>query len=45
MKTSVPELPSHFVSRSRLLDVPDERPAAVTLVCAPVAMALYARRK
>ena len=35
MKTLVPDLPSHFVSRPRLLDVLDDRPAGVMLVCAP----------
>ena len=35
VKTLVPELPSQFVSRPRLLDVLDDRPAGVMLVSAP----------
>ena len=35
MKTLVPELPSQFVSRPRLLEVLDDRPAGVMLVSAP----------
>jgi LuxR family maltose regulon positive regulatory protein len=35
MKTLVPELPSQFVSRPRLLEVLDDRPTGVMLVSAP----------
>ena len=35
VKTLVPELPSQFVSRPRLLEVLDDRPAGVMLVSAP----------
>jgi ATP/maltotriose-dependent transcriptional regulator MalT len=35
MKTLVPELPSQFVSRPRLLEVLDDGPTGVTLVSAP----------
>jgi LuxR family transcriptional regulator, maltose regulon positive regulatory protein len=35
IKTSVPELPSQFISRRRLLDVLEAGEGEVTLVCAP----------